>query len=185
MGVDDPEPEQLTMTKKVGVHMVKNKVPQLARSIRELTKRDVLVGIPASESDRNSDEITNPELGYIHENGVPELNIPARPFLVPGVREGQGMYVKYLKQAVNALIKANESLAEKALTAAGQAGAIAVQQKIHRGPFTPLQPSTIARRRRRSAGSTYRRVATTAAQVSPLIDTAQLLRSITYVVRGS
>lgn len=68
----------------------------------------------------------------------------------------------------------------------GQAGVVAVNsvtRRIQAGIPPPLAEATVRRRRQRTPGSSYRRQATTAADVVPLIDTGTLLRSITWVIR--
>jgi hypothetical protein len=67
----------------------------------------------------------------------------------------------------------------------GNAGIVAVRsvtRRIQAGIPPPLKPETVARRRVRTPGSRYRRKATTAADVVPLIDTGEMLRSIAWVI---
>ncbi len=181
---------------KPGVTVKKDKTRDIEKRVRSLTKRDVLVGIPADDGagevgpqstgntrQGGAAEPTNAQLGYIHEHGAPASNIPARPFLIPGVRNAQPQVEDKLRAAARAAMSGKTGTMERNLHAAGVVAMIAVQRKLHDGPFVPLKPATIAARRRRSAGSSYRRKATTAADVRPLIDTAQMLRAVTYVVR--
>lgn len=188
---------------KSGVFVVKDKVAQVMARVEQVVTKDVLVGIPSDNGPGDAgpqpgsnlrsshaqatgvvlDDIMNAQLGYIHENGAPEANIPARPFLIPGIRNAQGRIIGHLKQAAQAGVNGDFGLMTRALHGAGLEAMNAVQAKMRSGPFAPLQASTIRRRRIRSAGSSYRRKATTAGDVKPLIDTAQMLRAITYVVR--
>lgn len=149
-----------------------------------LPRGEVLVGIPATKTERRDHGITNAALGYIHETGAPEVNIPPRPFLIPGIREAKDRITVHLAHAARLTLEGDADGAEKAMHRAGIVAASAVKNKITVGPFVPLKPSTIRRRRIRSAGSKYRRKATGPADVRPLIDTGQLRNSITYVVRG-
>ena len=156
---------------------------RLVKGLKTLVKKDVLVGIPADEGGRDTD-INNAQLGYIHENGAPDVGIPARPSLFPGIRDAKDPIAKYLGVAAKALINGKESKADQALHAAGMLAVSAVQSRIRRGDgFAPLKPSTIRRRRIRSRGSKYRRKAISASQVTPLIDTGQFIRAFTYIVR--
>lgn len=155
---------------------------RLLKTVKNLTKKDVLVGIPADEGGRDT-EINNAQLGYIHENGAPDVGIPARPSLFPGIRDAQQPIAQFLAVAAKALINGKEGKADQALHAAGLLAVSAVQARIRRGDFVPLKASTIRRRRIRTKGSKYRRKATTAAQVTPLIDSGQFIRSFTYIVR--
>lgn len=178
-----------------GLKVTKDRTKDLLRDVRTLTQRAVLVGIPDDAGPgevgpqstgnvrRESGEPSNAQLGYLHENGSPANNLPARPFLVPGVRNAQKQVEHRLKAAARAALEGETGRMNRNLHAAGMEAMISVQRKLQSGPFVPLAPGTIAARRRRSAGSSYRRKATTAEDVKPLIDTAQMLRAVTYVVR--
>jgi hypothetical protein len=67
--------------------------------------------------------------------------------------------------------------------AGGQAAVSGIKVRIVAGIPPPLSPVTVARRRIRSAGSSYRRRATTASDTTPLVDTAQMLNSVSFVLR--
>lgn len=178
-----------------GVKVVKDKTKDVIKNVRELTRRNVLVGIPDDSGPgevgpqstgnvrKDAKGPTNAELGYIHEHGSPAANIPARPFLVPGVRNAQAQVEHRLRAAARAALDGNTGRMDRNLHAAGMEAQIGVQKKLQSGPFAPLSQRTIDARRRRSAGSKYRRKAATPADVKPLIDTSQMLRSVTYVVR--
>lgn len=155
-------------------------MPGLHKALKVLGERRVLVGVPSKTAGRKEDDegnplpITNAALGYIHENGVPELNIPARPFLVPGVASASKVIQSRLKQAGRYTLDGKPDAADKALIATGIVAAQAVQKKITDGPFVPLAPRTLAQRK--AKGRTGEK---------PLIDTGQLRRAITYVVRNT
>jgi len=169
---------------KSGTVTVRNNLEAVVASMMQLTKIEVLVGIPAPKTDRkDEDGITNAELGYIHEHGAPEVNIPSRPFLRPGIVDARQKIEKYFRQAGDAAFASDHERMLRAFSAAGQSAASAAQARIRAGIPPPLKASTVAHRRKRSKGSKYRRVATRPSQVTPLIDTGQLLRSITYVLR--
>lgn len=169
---------------KSGVQLLTDKTKGLLASLALLTKREVLVGIPSDKTQRKDGEgLTNAALGYIHETGAPEANIPARPFLVPGVRKAQDKIAKYMRQAADAALKGDTERVTRAMGAAGQAAASSAQMTIREGIAPPLAQATVTARRRRSKGSKYRRNATTPSQTTPLIDTGQLLRAITWVIR--
>lgn len=151
----------------------------LAR-IKALTKSEVLVGIPDANAARTDEEeaakkgepITNAGLGYVHEFGLPERNIPARPFLFPGIKGVEGRLAKVLGNGVKKTLSGDAEAADTALTKAGLIAETAVKTKIDEGPFVPLSPVTLAQRKAR--GRTGEK---------PLIDTAQMQRSVTHVVR--
>lgn len=49
---------------------VQDNMPELFHALEELKKTDVLVGIPERESSRETDDINNAELLYIHTHGI-------------------------------------------------------------------------------------------------------------------
>lgn len=156
--------------------ILKDNLPALKRAVRELTRRDVYVGVPNENAERQdpTDPVTNSQLGYIHEFGVPEKNIPPRPFLMPGVRNAKDEIVKHLKEAANRAIDGDMRGVEEEQNKTGLIAQGAVVEKISDGPFEPLKPSTIYRRQHRKPP----RMGT-----QPLIDTGRLRSSITYVIR--
>ncbi len=159
---------------KSGIKMTKDDLAKLKKSLSAITSKDVLVGIPASETERkDGDPITNSLIGFISEFGLPEKNIPARPWLNPGIREGKSNIEKYLKQAGQAYLHNNPEQATRALMAAGLSAQNSVKNKITVGPFAKLAPATIAARLRRGITRT-----------DPLKDTLQFLNSVVYVLRN-
>lgn len=167
----------------IGLKTIVDRTRAVSQALNTLASTRVMVGIPAEKAGRRNSPIDNAALGYIHELGAPEANIPARPFLVPGVASAQREVEGYLRQASDAAFDGNMGKMLRALNAAGLKAATAVKKKISEGIPPPLKPSTIRKRRIRSPGSSYRRKATGAGDVKPLIDTAQMLRAITYVLR--
>jgi hypothetical protein len=164
-----------------GVEVEENHIPEFIAGLTALPSYSVLVGIP-QDSPRPEGGIDNAALGYIHETGSPAQNIPARPFLRPGVLESQSQWLPYFEKAGQAALAGDLQGMKQNLARSGMVAAREVQAHIRAGIPPPLSPRTVARRRRRSTGSKYRRQAMTAADVTPLIDTGSLLRSITSVV---
>jgi len=160
---------------------------QILKQIALLGQKRVYVGIPANSPERvattlvEHEKISNAALGYIHETGSPARNIPSRAFLRPGVANSRNQWLPKIDAAGQKAMAGEDFMKE--LQAAGTIAARAVQKRIQAGIPPPLKPATVAARRRRSKGSKYRRKATTAAQTTPLIDTGQLLKSITWVIR--
>ena len=156
--------------------------------LRDLTKRRLLVGIPAENNARPDSVATNALLGYVHNFGSPVHNIPARPHLVPGVEAALPEITKKLQAAAAAAIAAGDAHNQMVTQQLEQAGIIAVnhvRRIIQAGIPPPLTPATVAARRRRTPGSRYRRKAEAPADVTPLIDTGALLKSYTYVIRDA
>lgn len=169
---------------KRGLTVVFDEVSKVIEGITLLASTRVLVGIPAEKAAReDGTPINNAQLAYIHDKGAPEANIPARPFMEPGIESVQPKIEDRLHKTA---VAASEGRVEAALRGFAQAGMIAasgIKAKIVAGPFVPLKPATIEARRRRSKGSKYRRKAVTAADVRPLNDTGQMRNAVNYVVK--
>jgi hypothetical protein len=158
---------------KFKVEKIVDNADKLENSIKRLTGKDVLVGIPEDETQRKeADGITNAMLAYIHDTGSPSQNIPARPFMDPGIKDAKTRIVARLKKMGEDTLDGNTSAVDKGLDAIGLIAVSAIRAKITSGPFAPLSPSTIRARLRR--GFTGEK---------PLIVTAQLRNAINYVVR--
>lgn len=169
------------------VSKVVDNVDKVKAAVTRLSKVQTLVGIPAEKGPRQDPkQPSNALLGYVHENGVPEHNLPARPFLKPGVTNAQRYTVNGLHNAAKLALEGKESAMMKQLNAVGMNAAQSVQRKLQDGPFAPLSPRTIAARMRKLKGTTQLTAADRAlgsVDIRPLIDTQQLLRSVTWVVR--
>lgn len=156
----------------MSVRVTKDNLKTVLGNIRAMADKHVLVGVPAEEAPRKGDPITNASLAYIHENGSPARNIPARPFLKPGVKASREKCVKVLKGAAKAGFK-DQAAIDKGLNSAGLIAQAAVKNQIvSQEGFAPLKPATLVARKRKGAKGT-----------KALIRTGQLLNSITYVVR--
>jgi len=160
---------------KTGLTLLKDNFNDIVKALNALPVHDVLVGIPEENADREKSEgpITNAALGYIHENGAPEVNIPARPFLVPGIHAAEPKLVKYMAQAGKAALDGDQGKIDRILHAAGIVASNSVKDTINAGVAPALAESTLAARARRGRTGNI-----------PLIDTGQLRNSITYVVRN-
>jgi hypothetical protein len=175
---------------------------EIQKSLAELAKKDVLVGIPMEKSSRleNSDQINNAELAYIHTHGIrrrpmreemqqnmdnnnlpystafqmylqvhgsPLWQSPPRPIIEPAIEHHKDEIASLLQEALIKALECKDFL--PALKKAGMKG-----QNVARGWFTnplnqwpPNSPLTVAEK-----GSD-----------KPLIDTGELRKSITYVIR--
>ncbi|MCJ2044749.1 hypothetical protein MKK58_09440 [Methylobacterium sp. J-078] len=164
----------------------------VARAVRRalaiLDASQVLVGIPA-EAGEHEGGISNAALGYILDTGDLETNLPPRPWLVPGVEAVRDQITKQLatgaRKVIDAAIasdgdvRAARAEAAKALERVGLIAQGSIQRRISEGIAPALSERTVyarlhRRKNRRSAG-----------KMTPLIDTGQFIRSITYVVKIS
>ena len=71
----------------------------IERVLKFAARQRVLIGIPAEKAQRSGSVLNNVDLGYIHEYGAPEANIPARPFLNPGMEASEAMIADELRRA--------------------------------------------------------------------------------------
>lgn len=165
------------------VDIEEDNTKKLIDSMDALGSVEVLVGIPQEKDTREEGRIGNAALGYIHEFGSPINNIPARPFLRPGVKNSADRWQPKLAAAAQAAMTGDSSAMMGKLDEAGIIASNAVKQTILAGIPPPLGKATVTARRRRTTGSKYRRRATSGGDVIPLVDTGQLLRSITWVVK--
>ncbi len=104
---------------KSGVAIRLDKTSQLFAALHQLTKQDVMVGIPAENSEREDIPFSNAAIGYINEFGSPAKNIPARPHLIPGIRSVEPKTTAELKSAAKAILDDQPDKAEQALNRAG------------------------------------------------------------------
>lgn len=186
------------------VTIIKDDVSKVFAAIRELVGTQALIGVPEDTTQRDPGDgedagITNAALGYIHEFGSPEHNIPARPFLIPGVEKARADVLVPLRAVADAAMKGDKSRVEVLLEAAGAIGRDAAKLEINTGNFAPLQPETIRRRNASRDTSAMRKAekeylkliaggaspaeAQEAAGIRALINTGQLRNALTYVVR--
>jgi hypothetical protein len=181
--------------------ITKDSVNAVVQGITKLVGKQVLVGFPESSThdSRGNEEPTNATLAYIHEHGSPAANIPARPFLVPGVENAEDESVALLKKAVDFTLDGKPALAEEQLNKAGLVAVDSAKDVISTASFVPLKPATVRARKysrqtksRRKSEIEYLRLvrggmapadAQSAVGIQPLVNTGQLRNAITYVIR--
>jgi hypothetical protein len=152
-----------------------NKLPRLKVTFAKLASNEVLVGVPREDAARQSEEtgpINNATLAYLHENGAPASNTPARPFMAPGIAAVKPRIIKEFEKAAKSAILADDSAIDRGLNRAGLIAQSSIRSVINSGPPPSLAEGTLAARRRRGRTGT-----------TPLIDTGQLRNSINYVLR--
>jgi len=157
------------------VKVLLDNTSKVLKGLGELAETRVMAGIPAEKgvrSEGDTSPINNAQLMYIHENGAPEANIPARPVVVPGVKSVQGAITKGLAKAGTQAMAGDLNGMRKSFNAVGIIAQNAMRKRISEGPFEPLSERTLAARRARGRTGD-----------KPLIDTGQLRRALSYVVR--
>ena len=147
---------------------------RMRQAFKELSKMEVLVGVTQEKATRPGEPVTNAELMFIHTKGSPINHIPARPVIEPALEDDKQTITELLGEAVKATLEGNEELAKQKLEAAGLEGQGASQDWFDnpKNNWPPNSPAVQEAKRKK--GST---------NPKPLIDTGELRKSITYVVR--
>lgn len=170
--------------------------------LKSLDDVEVLVGIPESTSERKKEGLTNADLAFIHTHGArtsgmikemnkaidkqnatfsqaykmylqahgsPAYRIPPRPIIEPAIEANIEKISKHFQKATKYFLEGNRDEGIKELHATGLLAQNYVRKWFvdERNNWPPNAPSTI-----KAKGSDR-----------PLIDTGELRKSITYVVR--
>lgn len=161
----------------MGVEIITSvdKIGKIAKAMNFMMENEVYVGISDETTTREKGEpVTNAELMFIHTNGSPINNIPARPVIEPAIEDDKDRLASMMEAAFMSAEKDDTDGALKKLKLAGMRA-----QNVCRAWFTnpkngwpPNSPRTAARKR--AKGSTYPK---------PLIDTGELRKSITYFIK--
>ncbi len=159
------------------LEIVTDRMQSVLDRVTELAGHELLVGVPSDNATRDDGPITNAVIGYINEFGAPDMNIPARPHLVPGIKHAMPRVMAILEASARAQMHTGRGQSSPGpLAGFHRAGLIAVasvQAVLTSGEgFAPLAESTLASRRARGRSGTR-----------PLVDSGQYRRSVTYVVR--
>lgn len=184
-------------TKKNGVTIIKpTDLADISDSLKLLAGVEVLVGFPDDTADRGGEDdgpITNAALGYIHDNGAPEANIPARPFMAPGIANAQDKLTDKLGQVLRKVVRGQggAELVEAGLMQVGLIAQSSIQAAIGDGPPPPLADSTLrARRRKGSKGAAdelnareYGMTIVGAGGVKALNATGQMKKAVSFAIR--
>lgn len=168
--------------------------------LRALAETKVYAGIPATTAGRKEEGVplNNAEIMHIHEFGAPESNIPARPVIYPAIASIRKDIVSMLATTAKGAMSGDGKSVMKGLGALGILAQNAMRQRITDGPFAPLSPKTVAARARKRgtkrrkgekeyfkliAGGMSPAEAQSATGIRALIDSGQLRRALTYVIR--
>jgi len=162
--------------------ITKDDVPLLLKAIENLTRLQVLVGIPGDTPPRRMPAgqthppITNATIGYINEFGSPAANIPARPFLLPGIAAAMPAIITRLRTGARKALSfpLDPQAGVAVLTGVGLIAQNSVRAVITAGIPPPLAASTLRARK-------TRKVAPRKGE-TPLLDTSQLRMAVTYVL---
>ncbi len=177
---------------KTGIRKVLDNLPRLQAGVDRLSTLEVLAGVPRDKTQRNEEPmITNAAIAFIQDQGSPAQNIPARPFMRPGISNAKEAIATSFKRAAKRAVdgQTNASV-EEDLHRAGLKAQNSIRAAINEGIPPPLSIATLkARARRGRKGAKKALEAINAggpaniADAKPLVDSGQLRNSITYVVR--
>jgi hypothetical protein len=180
---------------------VRDNTRRIFQALETLLGHEILVGIPEDKSQRPGDsDITNAALAYIHEFGSPAANVPARPFLFRGIAAAEKPVLLQLKKAGKAAMDGDAGRALQYMHAAGSVASNSVRDTLLKGEgWDPLSPQTILNRNRSRGTKSHRKEelyylalyssgmdaadAQSAANIKPLINTGEMFRAITYVIK--
>lgn len=189
----------------IGVNVkvtTKKDTKNFLKDLKNLSDHRVLVGVPFDTDyreknadnkkkgkNKNNEKMTNATLAYIHDNGAPSVGIPARPFMKPGIAKAQNKINAFLKKYIEAKLDGNKVGAYDFLFKAGLVAQNSIRNIIRtQEGFEPIKRATaLGRIRKRN----YLKERLSADQelkeqyigsFNALIDTGQLLKSITFVI---
>lgn len=172
---------------------------KMLESLTLLTDVEVLVGFPEDTSGREGAEgadqgITNAALAYIHDNGMPEQNIPQRSFMGPALEEAREPIADKLSQVLKAVVRkgGDAGTVEVGMHQVGLIAKLAIQNKINEGIPPPLADATLQRRAAKGRKGAalelkLRRkglAAPSTVLAKPLVDTGQMRNATNYAIRS-
>lgn len=175
--------------------VVHDEVDAFMAALKNLEAQTVYAGFPEGEDPRedaegNPEAITSAAIAYIQNTGDPELNIPARPFMVEGIETVGDKIADGMEAAGIAALDGDSQGVDKALHSVGMTAQLGIQAKINDGPFEPLADSTLKARARRGRVGAQDELDSRAAgndpgteSARPLVDTGGMRNAVTYVVR--
>jgi len=191
---------------KGGVKLIRDQAVAHVEAVEILLRNEILVGFPEQNADREPEDShlsgpngpTNAALGYIHDHGAPEANIPARPFMDPGIQSTRddlaGQFRSLLEKVTHVGGIPPTQVAQR-LHRIGLVASVGIKNKINEGIPPPLAESTLLKRANR--GLKGRKGAQKELQnrakgeapstqfAKPLVDTGQLRNAVNYVIRPS
>lgn len=162
-----PEPQI-----NINVNITVDNLNKFKKALKLLAKKQLLAGFPEAKAKRKEGPINNAMLAKIQNDGSPINNIPARPFMEPGIMDVAEPINKQLLLAGEAILDNNEAKAIARLNAAGLIAQNGIRNKINSNLPPPLKPSTLKARRRRGIKSTR-----------SLVVSGQLRNAATYVLK--
>ena len=160
--------------KFIDVKHVQANADKIKKMVETVKRTAIYVGIPAGSA-RPDGDITNSELGFIHEYGSPLHNIPARPFLHPSINEAKAELKEGMREGVQKLFKGDEDGFNQAYEVVALKASSVVKNYITQANFEPLSFATIRGRMRKNPNQDMD-------SMKPLIDTGSMRNAIEGIV---
>lgn len=181
-----------TFFNNTGVKVTKLNLRDVVAATRTLADAEVLVGVPAEEADRDDgSEFNNAARAYVHDQGSPEAHIPQREFMRPGIEDAMSDIEHKMGVALKAAMRGNAVAAEGSMHQVGLVAQSAIRKRIDDGIPPPLSDRTVRERANRGRKGALLEMDNRLAGVAPsldlakpLIDTGEMRKSITYVIRS-
>lgn len=162
------------MGKGFKIKEVTNNASKQLEAIEFIKNNGVYVGVQQKDATREGDDVTNAELLFIHTNGSPAQNIPARPVIEPAIHDDRERLGTMMKKAAEYVFDGKYSEALRQLELVGMRGQKVSRDWFHnpKNHWAPNAQSVIAEKIKKGSDDPR-----------PLIDTNELHKSITYFVK--
>ncbi|MFB6373836.1 MAG: hypothetical protein ABEN55_12180 [Bradymonadaceae bacterium] len=168
--------------------------------LREMEGAHVTIGVHAEDDKpylRGQDEpVTTADVATFHEFGAPKANVPARPFMRPTIDDNEDEYLDMLERGVKNVVDQRVSIG-RILGLLGLKISDDITTRIVELQRPPLHPKTIEAKKRGYGREQNADVdpdepikliegpeGNMIDSGNPLVDTAQLKRSIDFQVKG-
>jgi len=156
----------------ININITVDNLRQFDAALQLLKRKQVLAGVPEAKARRKGEPINNATLAAIHDKGSPSQNIPARPFMEPGIKSVGAQIEQKLLTAGQAVLDGDSVKTEKALQAVGLIAQNGLRTRVNSNIPPALKPATLAARRRRGRTGTR-----------TLVSGGELRNSLTYAVK--
>ena len=154
----------------------------LIKKMKQFDGASVLVGIQGDAKPRDGKgRLANAEIGAIHEFGAPSRGIPERSFLRSTLDGQRESIVGDMRDAFDRALRGDATV-RQAIDGLGLQVEARVKETIRKGIKPGLNDATIKRRRAKLKGGKAANKVFTGE--TPLIDTGQLIQSITAKTEG-
>ena len=174
---------------------------KIKEDMKKLMNLDVLVGVPEDESartDPDGEVVNNAQLCYLHTNGSDLQHIPKRPIIEPAIAAHKEEISAQIKKVGEFALAGNTNKANAQLKKVGILGQNIIRSWFldPRNGWPPNSQSTIKEKLLKTpgklgrdirayvdAGGSLNDITGLEGMIHPLIDSGQLRKAMTYVIR--